>query len=169
MNNSSIAVYLNIVYHLIVGCYYSLFWSESDGTGNKTYTLKGAQSMLQVCAQLMNGTYEGAVDMGEIALDNEQSLREAREAPRVMEDESSLYEDGKAPLSAANNYDVLAMGVLYAFYYIGELVLVTCQTVIIMYLRRSRLILGLPNLKFWIFGLMYYNCSGPSSEILDND
>lgn len=73
------------------------------------------------------------------------------------------HQGGKAPLSEANNLDVLAMAVLYVIYYIGELVLVTGQTVIIMYLRRSRLILGLPNLKFWIFGLMYYNCSGSCS------
>ena len=34
------------------------------------------------------------------------------------------------------------------------------KTVIIMYLRRTRTILKVPMLKFWVFGLMYYNCSG---------
>merc|ERR1712088_1137028 len=42
MNNSAIAVYLNIVYHLIVGSYFSMFWTGSDGT---------------TCARMMNGTY----------------------------------------------------------------------------------------------------------------
>ena len=31
MNYSSIAVYLNIMYHLIVGAYYSIFWSSEPG------------------------------------------------------------------------------------------------------------------------------------------
>ena len=55
---------------------------------------------------------------------------------------------------------MLAFGVFYDFYYLGELLLVTLQTIMIMYLRRSRLVLGIPKLKFWLFGLMYYNCSG---------
>ena len=113
----------------------------------------------------MNGTYDQASGFGEgegVSLESESPYREEREsgaAPRLREEEG-IYEGGKAPLQQANNSDVMAMGVLYIIYYLGELVLVTCQTVIIMYLRRSRLILGLPNLKFWIFGLMYYNCSG---------
>ena len=62
--------------------------------------------------------------------------------------------------SKCSSADVLAFGVFYDFYYLGELLLVTLQTIMIMYLRRSRLVLGIPKLKFWLFGLMYYNCSG---------
>ena len=46
-------------------------------------------------------------------------------------------------MADANTNDVLAMSVLYIFYYSGEIILVAFQTVIIMYLRRSRIVLGL--------------------------
>ena len=33
MNYSSFAVYLNIMYHLIVGTYYAIFWNDKSGIG----------------------------------------------------------------------------------------------------------------------------------------
>lgn len=56
--------------------------------------------------------------------------------------EMSFKESGLAPLASATEKDVLAMSVLYIFYYSGEIILVSFQTVIIMYLRRSRIVLG---------------------------
>ena len=51
-------------------------------------------------------------------------------------------EGGGKPMADATPNDVLAMSVLYIFYYSGEIILVAFQTVIIMYLRRSRIVLG---------------------------
>lgn len=56
--------------------------------------------------------------------------------------EMPFKESGLAPLASATEKDVLAMSVLYIFYYSGEIILVSFQTVIIMYLRRSRIVLG---------------------------
>ena len=60
-----------------------------------------------------------------------------------MKKRSSEEEGGGKPMADANINDVLAMSVLYIFYYSGEIILVAFQTVIIMYLRRSRIVLGL--------------------------
>ena len=43
MNYSAIAVYLTIIYHLIVGCYYSLNSASTDGTGKSLPTLLAAK------------------------------------------------------------------------------------------------------------------------------
>lgn len=132
MNFSSIAVYLNISYHLIVGAYYSMFATEDER---------------QQCANLMTG-----------APQNEGFEREMEIIERVRRSDGG-EEEGQVALLEASSADVLAFGIFYDFYYLGELLLVTLQTIMIMYLRRSRLVLGIPKLKFWLFGLMYYNCS----------
>ena len=50
MNYSSIAVYLNIVYHLIVGCYYAIFSKGEDGTG------KSSTSCYEIIPEVITGS-----------------------------------------------------------------------------------------------------------------
>ena len=74
-----------------------------------------------------------------------------------MKKRSSEEEGGGKPMADANINDVLAMSVLYIFYYSGEIILVAFQTVIIMYLRRSRIVLGLVFAIFALFGAHTYS------------
>lgn len=150
---ASLAPYLITVYHLIEGLYFAINWYTNDGKACRA--LMTGEFQLAECYLLADQEpyHDDRENRAETTTSyNETWCEENMRQSRAEVEASPVFID-------AELIDVYNIGVLYTINAVLEIGLLFSQVLVLVYLRRTKLILNVSRIKFWVLGMMYYNLS----------